>query len=106
MVKRCLAELKERYPIDYAVVLAYFPGKKQDAGEESPADTVLPEGIETVPPKFAINYRNRWMIDHSDYVVSYVSHTFGGAFKFMSMAQNRKKQVINLAAMTGKEPPL
>lgn len=46
------------------------------------------------------------MIDHSDYVVSYVSHTFGGAFKFMSMAQNRKKQVINLAAMTGKEPPL
>lgn len=34
MVKRCLAELKERYPIDYAVVLAYFPGKKQDAGRK------------------------------------------------------------------------
>ena len=28
MVKRCLIELKEIYPIDYAVVLAYFPGRK------------------------------------------------------------------------------
>jgi len=28
MVKRCLIELKEIYPIDYAVVLAYFPSSK------------------------------------------------------------------------------
>lgn len=97
MVKRILIELKEFYPINYAVVLAYLPSKKYNLEEESPTDIILPEGIEAIPRKFAINYRNKWMIEQSDYVVTYVKHTVGGAVKFKALAEKKKRIVINLA---------
>lgn len=86
MAKRCLIELKHFYPIDYAVVLAYLPIKKYCIDEESLTDTVIPNGIETVPRKFAISYRNKWMIEQSDFVVTYVNHTIGGAAQFKKLA--------------------
>lgn len=98
MVKHLLIELSEIYPISYAVVLAYLPGPKCNPEEESPSDTILPDGIETVPRKFAISYRNKWMIDHSDYVVTYVKYAAGGAGKFKTLAERKKKTVINIAA--------
>ncbi len=97
MVKRCLIELKEIYSIDYSVVLAYLPGKKHNPEEESPTDTMLPDGIETVPRKFAISYRNKWMIEQSNYVVTYVKDTIGGAAQFKELAEKKKKAVINIA---------
>lgn len=98
MARRCLMGLKEIYAINYAVVLAYLPGKKYDPEEKSPDDTILPDGIETVPRKFAINYCNRWMIERSDYVVTYVKRTIGGAARFKELAEAKKKTVINIAA--------
>lgn len=97
MVKRCLMELKEFYSIDYAVVLAYLPVKKHDFREESVTNTILPENIETVPPKFAILHRNKRMIERADYVVTYVRLTVGGAAKFKELAEKKKKIVLNLA---------
>ena len=58
--------------------------------------TLLPEGIETVPPRFAIEYRNKWMIDHSDIVVTYVTRSFGGAATFRDLAKKKGKIVIDL----------
>ncbi|MCI8361160.1 MAG: hypothetical protein HFE86_07485 [Clostridiales bacterium] len=85
MVKRRLIERKEIYSIDYAVVLAYLPGKKYDPGQKVPVDAILPDGIETVPRKFAINYCNKWMLEQSDYVVTYVKRTIGGAARFKGL---------------------
>lgn len=96
MIKNCLIELKAFYSIDYAVVLAYLPGSKYEPEEKSPDDTILPDGIEAVPRKFAINYRNKWMIEHSDYVVTYVRHTFGGAAQFKKLAERKNKTVISI----------
>lgn len=97
MVKRILIELSEIYPINYAVVLAYLPEKKYNPEEESPTNTILPDGIEAVPRKFAINYRNKWMIEQSDYVVTYVKYTTGDAVRFKELAEKKKKIVINIA---------
>lgn len=94
MVKRLLMELKEMYPIRYAVVLSCLPVQKYDTQKTD--DTILPDGIELVPPKFAINYRNKWMIEQSDYVVTYVKYTIGGAAKFKEYAIKKNKTVINL----------
>lgn len=96
MVRRCLIELKEMYSIDCAVVLAYIPGSKYDTEEKSPIDTIVPDGIETVPRKFAISYRNKWMIEQADYVVTYVKYTVGGAAQFKELAEKKKKIVINI----------
>ena len=51
-----LKKLKQEYPqINYAVVLAYMPGKKTEYDDYS--DTMLPEGIESVHPHYAISWR-------------------------------------------------
>ena len=56
-----LKKLKQAHPqISYAVVLAYMPGKKTAYHDYS--DTMLPEGIESVHPRYAISWRNNWMI--------------------------------------------
>ena len=92
-VRAVLRELKREYPIDYAVVLERLPVKPD--GDHS--DTLLPEGIETVPPRFAIPWRNRWMLDRSDTVVVYITHDWGSAARFYELALRRGKTVINLA---------
>ena len=57
---------------------------------------VFPDILEKTLPKFAIIKRNEWMIDHSDYVITYIEHNFGGAAKFANRAHQRNKNVINL----------
>ena len=95
LVRRSLKELKKEYPkITYAVVLAYMPGKPSEYEDYS--DTMLPEGIETVHPRYAISWRNNWMLNHSDYVVTYITHSWGGAAKFAKKAGALKKIVISL----------
>ena len=79
-----------------AVVLAYLPSNKCEFEKYSADDTMLPEGIEKVPQKFAINYRNKWMIEHSDCVVTYVKHNLGGAARFKEYAIKKNKIVIDL----------
>ena len=90
-----LKKLKQEYPqINYAVVLAYMPGKRTEYDDYS--DTMLPEGIESVHPRYAISWRNKWMLKQSDYVVTYITHSWGGAAQYASKAVKAKKCVINL----------
>ncbi len=96
MVTRVLRELSDRYPIKAYTVLAYLPTVKRSASMVL-LPTVLPEGIETVPHRFAISFRNKWMIDRSDYVVTHVTnHIASGAAQFKALAEKRGKTVINL----------
>ena len=95
MVRRQLEALSHTYPITYSVVLAYLPTKKSEYDDYT--NTILPEGIETVPKRFAISYRNKWMIQQSDIVVTYVTHSFGGAAQFKDMAKKLGKTVIELS---------
>lgn len=96
MVHYVLEDLSAVYPIQYAVVLAYLPVKKDES--ENLNNTILPEDIETVPKRFAISYRNKWMLDHSDIVVTYVTHNFGGASQFKDLAERKGKRLIELSA--------
>ena len=97
MVRAVLRELAQEYAhIHYAVVLERIPGKRDEDIPEDYSDTMLPEGIEEVPPRFAIVWRNKWMLRQSDYVVTYVTHSWGGAAQFTEMAERQKKTVIHL----------
>ncbi len=40
------------------------------------------------------------MIEKSDYVVTYVKHTAGGAGKFKELAEKKKRIVINIATQS------
>ena len=91
LVRGVLGQLQKENPrISYAVVLSRFP--READGD----DTMLPEGIESVHPRYRISWRNKWMIQQSDIVVTYVTHNFGGAAQFKEMADRLNKHVINL----------
>lgn len=97
MVRAVLQDLAATYPgVHYAVVLARMPLEREREKGWDFSDTILPEGIETVHPRFAISWRNRWMLKRSDYVVTYIAHAWGGAAQFAKIAQKQKKVTINL----------
>ena len=95
MVRKQLKELSVIYPIKYNVVLAYLPDTRNVV--EDMTATIYPEGLESVPKRFAISWRNKWMIKQSDIVVTYVTHSFGGAAQFKQLAQKQGKTVIEIS---------
>lgn len=100
IVLHTLRLLKEKHPhITYHIVLAYMPGAKQEYSSYDPMETLYPEGLESVHPRFAISWRNKWMIQEADVVVTYITHSWGGAAQFAELAERKQKQVINIASM-------
>ena len=87
-----LREQKKRYPqIELILVLAYLNTGRDTSGYDS---TVYPP-LETVPRRFAISHRNRWMVESADVVVAYVLHDWGGAATTLRCAKQKKKQIIS-----------
>ncbi len=98
MVLKALREMKEKYPhICYNVVLAYIPSDKNEHELYDPSETLIPDGIEARPKRFAISYRNRWMVQKSNVVLCYITRSWGGAVQFVQYAQRQGKDIVNLS---------
>ena len=98
MVRKALKELATKHPhIRYSVVLSYLPQEKDELGIYDYSDTVYPEGLEDVHPRYAICRRNEWMVDNSDIVVTYVKHNYGGANRYKQLAMRKAKQIVELS---------
>ena len=83
---------KKQHPqIELILVLAYLNTGKDTSGYDS---TVYPP-LETVPRRFAISHRNRWMVESADVVVAYVLRDWGGAAATLRCARKKKKQIIS-----------
>lgn len=95
-----LRELGQKYPhIRYGVVLAYHP-----RGEMEP-EAMYPEGLETVPPRYAIARRNDWMLEQADYMVTCIAHSWGGAARYEEKARMQRKQILSLVPDFQQNPP-
>lgn len=98
LVISVLDEIKtENININFFVVLSQMPSVKNHFIINH-YDTILPDGIEYVYPKFAIIYRNKWMVKKSDFVITYINHPQGGAARFYEYAIKQGKNVINLGS--------
>lgn len=60
-------------------------------------DDIIYPSLENVPKKFAITYRNKYMIENSDVVIAYVNRLYGGAYKSYSLAEKQGKKIYNLS---------
>lgn len=88
-----LTSIKDKYPnINIYIVLAYIPNHNN----ENLSNSIIPEGIELIHPRYAISKRNTWMIEHSEYVIYYITHNFDGASKFVEKARKKNKIMIGL----------
>ena len=60
-------------------------------------DGVIYPPLEGIPPRFAVDRRNRWMAEQADLVITYVQTPFGGACRAAEFARRLGKPVVNLA---------
>ena len=58
--------------------------------------SVYPEGLETVPKRFAILQANYKIIDRCDLVIACLRYSHGGAYKCISHAQSKNKCILAL----------
>ncbi len=95
-------ELRETYPqIRLYLVLAYLPAK--GTGEAPPGftGTVFPEGLESVPRRFAIQRANRAMVNTCDFMVAYAPYAAGNARKVLDYARRRQERgLIQILELT------
>ena len=64
--------------------------------EISDPHLLYPGGLEEKFQKFSIHYRNLWMLEHSQFIVSYVDCNYGGAAKYTEIGRKKGKTVINI----------
>ena len=99
MAARLLCRLQQTHPITFSVVLSRLPEARDKAlhPEWAAYPTIFPQELELTPPRFAIDRRNRWMLEQAHWAITYVRYLTGGAAKFQALALRRGKRVLNLA---------
>ncbi len=97
----CCKKYKEGHPnIKSVFVTPYLSGSKLEH-RRTGFDKILYPEIEDKPKKFAIAYRNKYMVEQADLVIAYVERSFGGAYTTYKHAKKKGKAVINLASFEG-----
>ena len=90
--------LKRKYPdIKLILIKPYFSNElntNKEYYEYTYDDVVIPDVLAGVHPKSAITKRNRWMVENSDFVVTYVYRDFGGAYDAKKYALKLGKTVF------------
>lgn len=95
MAARAVHDLKTEYPdIEVILVRAYMP-KDGEKLSDIYDDSIYPAGLETVPYRFAISRRNRWMAKKCDMAITYINHTYGGAYQAYCLI-GKEKMVIRI----------
>lgn len=93
--------MKKKYKnIRLVLVLPYFTNKLNEyrkAYEEQYDEIIIPSILDGVHPKGAITKRNRWMVDESELIISYITRDFGGAYDTVKYAKKRNKRIINIS---------
>ncbi|MGM9642270.1 MAG: hypothetical protein ACI3XI_03575 [Eubacteriales bacterium] len=91
--------IKEGFPnTDSVFVTPYMDSSKLNEIKNSGLyDSILYPGLEHVPYRYAISKRNEFMVSKADLLICYVRSDFGGAYKTLMYAKQKKKRIIDLA---------
>ena len=93
MTARQLATAKERHPeINITLLTPYHPSERKIYLPKGFEVSFYPPGMERVPKRLAIVRANRYMIEHSDYLIAYVWHTASNARELLAYAQKFENQ--------------
>lgn len=87
VIKRARREIGE-YNSSLILVIPYQVAD-MDSYEKFYDDVIYPNELRKVHYKSAITKRNEWLVDHSDMLVAYVTHDYGGATYCLNKAIER-----------------
>ena len=92
MAARQLAYAKERHPeVNIMLLMPYHPSERKIYLPTGFECGFYPPGMEKVPKRLAIVRANRYMIEHSDYLISYVWHPASNARELLEYARRLEK---------------
>ena len=57
-------------------------------------EILVPTELADMHYKRAITARNKWLIDHSDYLIAYVWRNYGGAYNTLKYAKKQNKKIF------------
>lgn len=102
MAARAVIEAKTQHPqITLTMLLPYHPAERPIDLPPGFDGSFYPPNMEKVPRRFAISKANRYMIDHSDYLIAYAWHPASNARNLVEYAQKKsvksRNTVTNIA---------
>lgn len=90
-------QVKWRHPeIILMLVLPYHPAERPVETPRGFDGTYYPEGMETVPRRFAIVQANKYMVENVDWLIAYVRHGASNSRKVLEYAQKQGVDCINI----------
>jgi len=92
LASRAVKAAKKRHPeVTLTLLLPYHPYDRPIPTPDGYDGTFYPPGMETVPKRAAIVRANRYMVDHSKYLIAYVWHSASNAKELLEYARKREK---------------
>lgn len=88
MVSAALEKIKDKYYfIRVYLLLPYYTPHKHSEVPKGFDGSVFPEGLENTFPKIAIVKANRYMVEHSDYLIAHAHFVGSNSVKLVDYAK-------------------
>lgn len=102
LAARVVRDAKKRHPtVTLTLLLPYYSPDHLTSIQSRFDRSFYPPGMERIPKKIAIVRANRYLVEHSDYLIACTWHPAGSARELVAYAQKRQGkgliQVENLA---------
>ena len=98
MAARAVAEARRAHPgISLTMLLPYYPEDRVISVPPIFDGTFYPPGMEFCPKRYAIVRANQYAIEHSDYLIAYVTG-IGKSRDFLDYAKHKGVTICNLGA--------
>ena len=98
MAARAVAEARRAHPgISLTMLLPYYPEDRVISVPPIFDGTFYPPGMEFCPKRYAIVRANQYAIEHSDYLIAYVTG-IGKSHDFLDYAKHKGVTICNLGA--------
>ena len=106
MAAKVIKAAKKRHPeVTLTMLLPYHPFDRPTPTPKGFDGTFYPPGMETVPKRAAIVRANRYMLEHSSYLIAHVSHPSSGSREVLEAALRRQKHgLIHVTNLAGWYP--
>lgn len=97
LAARAVMEAKSRHPkITLFLLIPYHPAERPIETPLGFDGTFYPPGMESVPRRYAIIRANRYMIDHTDFLIAYAWHPGSNARNMVEYARRKGVHISNL----------
>jgi uncharacterized phage-like protein YoqJ len=97
MAAKAVIEAKTLHPqITLTQLLPYHPAERPIDLPPGFDNSFYPPNMEIVPRRFAISKANRYMVDHTDYLIAYAWHPASNARNLVEYADRRNICITKL----------